>query len=259
VAVEHGSFTMGSPGTEAGRYSYEVPHLVNLTHPFLLWPTPVTQDQFEALMGFNPSGAGSGPRLPVETVSWFEAVAFCNALSRKQQLDESYRIFDVKGTPGDKDYQFNVEWKGLTHPGYRLPTEAEWEYACRAGTTTATYNGDLREGLLEKEQPNPILDPIAWFYGNSGTGTHPVGELEANAWGLNDMLGNVYEWIWDWYGSYPSGAVADPSGPEGGSDRVFRGGSWSDYARLCRAADRYRLSSGCRDRYLGFRPARSRP
>jgi formylglycine-generating enzyme required for sulfatase activity len=259
VLIEPGTFMMGSPKSEAGRWDDEAQHQVTITRPFLLQSTPVTQAQFEQVLGFNPSHfKNAGPQAPVEQVSWYEAVAFCNELSRRQGVEPTYLLRDVKGQPGDKDFRFDVEWRGLDHPGYRLPTEAEWEYACRAGTKTATYNGDLREGLLESEQPNPILDPIAWFSGNSGGRTHPVGELPGNARGLHDMLGNVWEWTWDWYASYGSDSATDPSGPALGSSRVIRGGSWYSYARHCRAAYRD-LGPGNRRGSLGFRPVRSRP
>ena len=129
-----------------------------------------------------------------------------------------------------------------TCTGYRLPTEAEWEYAARAGSTGARH-GDL--------------EAVAWYEGNSGGKTHPVGQKQANAWGFYDMLGNVWEWVWDWQADYPAGSVSDPLGPSSGSFRVIRGGCWSPYARNCRAAFRALHVPGARFSDLGFRLARS--
>jgi formylglycine-generating enzyme required for sulfatase activity len=277
LPIQPGSFMMGSPESEAGRFDNEDQHQVVLTRAFFLQTTPVTQSQFEQVMGFNPSYfKNAGLRAPVEQVSWYEAIAFCNELSRQQGLSPAYVLHDIKGQPVDKDYSCRVEWKGLDHGGYRLPTEAEWEYACRAGTKTATYNGDL---TVLGENNAPELDQIAWYSGNSGVdyegsvdssgwpqkqyphtraGTHPVGLKKANKWGGYDMLGNVYEWVWDGYGAFGSGTAEDPTGPEQGSLRVFRGGSWNRSARRCRAANRDNVGPGYRSDFLGFRLARSR-
>ncbi len=141
--------------------------------------------------------------------------------------------------------------------GYRLPTEAEWEYAARAGTTEATYNGDI--DAANCTSVSPVLEPIAWYWENSSSTTHPVAEKDANPWGLYDMLGNVYEWTWDKHGSYDSGASEDPTGASSGSPRVVRGCGWFLAARGCRAAYRYGDSPVLRFGYLGFRPARSLP
>lgn len=172
---------------------------VAITRGFLIGVGPVTQLEYEVVTGKNPSHF-KGPEHPVEEVSWLDAVQFCNAISRAGGLPEAYEI------EGD-----TVRWLGLASPGYRLPTEAEWEYACRAGSTKKRY-GPLNE--------------IAWYDGNSGDSTHPVGKKMPNAFGLYDMLGNVWEWCWDWDGEDPAGEVADPVGPAEGSCRVNRGGSW---------------------------------
>ena len=232
VSLPAGRFVMGSPAGEEGRLNIETQHEVLLSRGFLLGETPVTQAEYAAVVGTNPSRF-KAPDRPVEQVSWFDAVSFCNALSSRVGLEAAYVV------NGE-----HVTWKGLSCPGFRLPTEAEWEYACRAGTTGARYGN---------------LDAIAWHSGNAGGQTHPVRQKAPNAWGLCDMLGNVWEWCWDRYGNYPPGEVMDPQGPGSGSRRVARGGSWCDGAQHARAArringDPYDLSD-----FLGFRLARSLP
>ena len=214
-----GQFMMGSPTSERGRDSDEVQHEVVLTRGFFLAETECTQGQWEAVMGGNPSYF-KGTEWPVEEVSWEEAVEYCRKLTAKQRAE---------GILAD-----GWEW--------RLPTEAEWEYAARAGTTGARY-GDL--------------DTVAWHKGNSGSETHPVSQKAANAWGLKDMIGNVWEWCSDWYGDYPTGNATDPRGPSSGSFRVFRGGGWSGVAWCARSAFRYGGDPGGGDFNLGFRPVLS--
>ncbi len=263
VTIRAGTYTMGSPSGELGASEEEIQHEVTLTRDFWMQTTEVTQGAYHALMGTNPScfqstvgdlsdpGCTTGnanPSGPVETVSWFDAVSFANAWSRAEGLPECY---DASGTVIGGATVYDCE-------GYRLPTEAEWEYAARAGTTTATYRGNLSGDPLSCDsQPN--LDPIAWFCGNSDNRTRAVGTRAANAWGLYDMLGNVSEWTSDWYGTYP-GAVTDPLGPSSGSARVIRGGSWYSYARSARAGHRDgSRGPGSRSFYLGFRLARTAP
>jgi formylglycine-generating enzyme required for sulfatase activity len=209
---------MGSPSSEKGRDDDERQHEVQLTKGFWLGATPVTQRQWEAVMGDNPS-AFRGADRPVEHVSWYDCVAFMAELSA---------------------------W-GVAS---RLPTEAEWEYACRAGTTGPTYLG---------VNDAATLDRLGWYWDNSEWDTHPVGQKAPNAWGLHDMLGNVWEWCADWKADYPSGRQVDPKGPGTGACRVLRGGSWGDDASRLRAADRDDSSPDSRDRGLGFRVARSSP
>lgn len=279
VRLLPGTFTMGSPLAEAGRLervldvssdpyntelssiNFELQHEVTLSRPFLLQSTPVTQAQFEAVMGFNPSDF-KDPRFPVESVSWYDAVTFCNRLSEQQGIPKeewAYSIHERNGEAGEYGFEAVVEWLGPERLGFRLSTEAEWEYACRAATMTATYNGDLDPVHLKDEQPNSMLDPIAWFSGNSDSQTHKVATKGPNEWGLSDMLGNVWEWVWDWDDMYPSDPVSDPNGPASGENRVIRGGSWSLYARFCRAAYRGRDWPGHRFNDIGFRPARTLP
>ena len=173
----------------------------------------------------DDNGWGRGTR-PVVNVSWEDANAYTAWLSKQ------------------------------TGHRYRLPTEAEWEYAARGGTLEATYNDDLD---VTDCSWSDVLNPIGWYCGNSDNTTHPVGELRANAYGLYDVLGNVWEWCHDWYAEYPAGSVEDPWGPSAGSDRVVRGGSWNSLARSTRAAYRVRFSPDSRYANIGFRPSRSLP
>ena len=191
--------------------------------PFWLGKTEVTQGQWEALMGNNPSNfKNAGRDAPVEQVSWDDAMQFCRKLTERERaaarLPEGYE--------------------------YTLPTEAQWEYACRAGTT-GDYAGNL--------------DGMAWYNQNSGNTTHPVAQKQANGWGLYDMHGNVWEWCRDWYGNFPGGNVTDPTGPPSGSFRVYRGGGWGGGAANCRSADRFRRGPGVRVDDLGFRLALAPP
>jgi formylglycine-generating enzyme required for sulfatase activity len=233
VLIPSGTFMMGSPLSESEREGDETQHRVTLTQGFYIQTTEVTQGQWQALMGNNPSYFSScGSTCPVEQVSWTDAVSFANALSLAEGLSPCY---DSAGNV--------VGGSVYTCEGYRLPTEAEWEYAARAGSVESRYGG---------------IDQVAWHSGNSGGAPHAVGQLQANAWGLYDMLGNVWEWTHDWYGSeYGAGAVSDPVGPSGGSYRVFRGGCWYGVAAYVRAADRGRNDPGHRLNDLGFRLARS--
>ncbi len=229
VAIQPGTFTMGSPPSEAGRDTDERQHRVRITRGFWLKATEVTQREWTAVMGSNPSQHSSCGNCPVEMVSWFDAVKYCNALSRKEGLPECY------SADGSR-------FEGLSCRGYRLPTEAEWEYAARAGATGARY-GDL--------------DAIAWYNGNANS-TQPVGRKQPNAWGLYDVQGNVWEWTNNWYGSY-SGDVTDPTGPSKAKVRLNRGRSFTCDAHEVRFA--YRSGNRPDRRYnsLGFRPARSLP
>jgi len=235
VEIPAGSFLMGSPGSETGRDNDEAQHRVKITRAYLMSATEVTQAQWEQVMGGNPS-ARKGADLPVEKVTWYDAVSFCNKLSAKEGLRPAYRI-------SGKD----VTWDESAD-GYRLPTEAEWEYACRAGTTTA-YNTGSDEAALER---------AGWYSGNSGGDTtHPVGQKAANAWGLHDMHGNVWEWCWDWFGDYGEVGNSDPHGPSSGSYRVLRGGSGINDAGPCRTANRYRNDASSVFGHLGFRVVRN--
>ena len=211
IWIEPGTFTMGSPEDEMGRFDDEAQHEVTLTKGYWLGKYEITQAQYRAIMPSNPSEF-TGADLPVEQVSWYDAMAFCEKLTEIEKaagrLPEGYE--------------------------YALPTEAQWEYACRAGTTTALNSG---KNLSDKEQC-PEMDEVGWYSDNSNGSSHPVGQKQPNAWGLYDMHGNVWEWCLDWYGDYPSSAVTDPKGASSGSSRVVRGGSCYSYAYYCRSANR---------------------
>jgi formylglycine-generating enzyme required for sulfatase activity len=233
VRIPAGTFTMGSPANEAGRDSDEVQRQVRISKDFLMGKYEVTQAEWKAVMGSNPSYF-KGDNLPVECVSWYDAIEYCNALSKKEGLTPTYTI---NGT--------SVTWNKNAN-GYRLPTEAEWEYACRAGTTTAYYSGSG-------------VDSAGWYGSNSGNKTHPVGEKTANKWGLHDTHGNVWEWCWDWYGDYAKGSQTDPTGASSGSNRVIRGGGWFNIAANARSASRDWITPSSRYDILGFRLVRSAP
>ncbi len=242
ITIQPGTFQMGSPSNESGRYDNEIQHSVTLTRGFELQATAVTQMQYFLVMGRNPSyfharencdqsnapGANNfrvinGAEIcvdhPVEQVSWEDAQEF---IRRLNELQNQYT--------------------------YRLPTEAEREYATRAGTLSSYSFGSSESDLGDN----------AWYYGNSNNRTHAVATKRANPWGLYDMHGNVWEWVQDWYGDYPNQSVTDPKGPNTGSYRVIRGGSWGNSAGGLRSAFRYYGGPGGRSGYVGFRLARSR-
>ena len=213
--IPPGRFRMGSPTNERGRWDHEGPrHEVRLTQGFWLFDTPCTQGLWQAVMETNPSQF-RGEQRPVERVSWDDCQHFLTALN--QQCPEL---------------------------SLRLPTEAQWEYACRAGTETPRYAAEL--------------NAIAWYERNSQDTTHEVAQKRPNAWGLYDMLGNVWEWCRDGMRTYARGSVVDPVGPtEAGAYRALRGGSWLHSARLVRAALRNGDHPGNRDFLTGFRAASS--
>ena len=258
VLVPAGAYTGGSPASESGRQTDETQHTVTITQTMAMWRFEVTQGLFKSTMGYNPAaGVSCGADCPVAQVTWHEAAAFCNALSAGAGLPS---CFDCTGqgratTCAPKSrYAARCGRDYPTCTGYRLPTEAEWERAYRAGTSTSLYNGDL----TVPQGRDPKLDPIAWYKMSSTQGVRPVGGREANRWGLYDMAGNVREWCWDWYGAYPSGSVVDPVGPGTGSLRVARGGSATSEAGECRAASRrsYLLQAGG-SALVGLRPVRT--
>jgi formylglycine-generating enzyme required for sulfatase activity len=197
VLIRAGEFQMGAPD---GDKDEQPVHTVRISKPFYLGQYEITQAQWQAVMENNPSRFTGDPTRPVENVSWEDVQDFIRRLNAKES--------------------------GVT---YRLPTEAEWEYEARAGTTTA-YSFGNDQGQLSQ---------YAWYGATSGSQTQPVGKLRPNAWGLYDMHGNVWEWVQDWYGPYTAAAAVDPAGPSSGSRRVFRGGAWLSAAGGCRSASRY--------------------
>ncbi|MBC8348566.1 MAG: SUMF1/EgtB/PvdO family nonheme iron enzyme, partial [Verrucomicrobia bacterium] len=204
--VKPGTFEMGSPLSEKDRLDAETPHTVTLTEGYWLGKHEVTQSQWEKVMGSNPSSYKGGDR-PVETVSWTEVTSFCAKLTASERA--------AGRLPA-----------GMT---YQLPTEAQWEYACRAGTKTAFSFGEAAGELHRHANYADVNTDFDWSdkaHDDGYENTSPVGSYKANGWGFFDMHGNVFEWCADWYGDYPSGAVADPVGPAVGSYRVLRGGSW---------------------------------
>ena len=222
--IPPGRFLMGAPKEETERLESEGPqHWVQLSRGLWLAETACTQAQWRAVMANNPSHFTDDERCPVEQVSFDDCQKFCQVLNGR-------------------------------HPGLgaRLPTEAEWEYACRAGRSSAYNDGSA---CMKPEGKDPALEPLAWYSGNSGQRTHPVGEKAANEWGLFDMHGNVYEWCRDWFGPYTAEEQRDPEGVAAGQNRVFRGGSWYHNAWNCRAACRSRYEPGLRWNYVGFRLA----
>ncbi len=234
--IPAGSFLMGSSLNEVGRDSDEGPQrTVQISKGFWMLETEVTQGQYEVIMASNPSRFNDANR-PVENVSWYDAAAFANKLSALNGLPACF-VGSGEQMRGIRGY---VRCKG-----WRLPTEAEWEYAARAWNPAPRY-GDL--------------DKIAWYDGNIEAGTFTVGQKQANAWGLHDMLGNVWEWCYDWYKrGYPTQAATDPVGAATGTRRVRRGGSWSNHANFVRAAQRFDYTPTFRSSHLGFRVVRSEP
>lgn len=254
-----GRFSMGSRPEEVGRADDETRHEVSITIPIEVQTTEVTQAQWTHLMDQNPAGFQEcGGDCPVENVSWWDALEYLNRLSSSKGMPQCYELSDCIGAPGVNFRCAQVTFEGLTCRGYRLPTEAEWEYFARAGTQTAFYAGNLAPTRTECEPIDPDLDEVAWFCGNAGGATHPVGRRKPNAWGLHDTIGNVSEWVWDWnFGDYSDQDVEDPLGPSKGAGRSTRGGSWLSLGRECRAANRGYENPEDRKDSLGLRPVRS--
>ncbi|MCL2244796.1 MAG: formylglycine-generating enzyme family protein [Treponema sp.] len=243
--IPAGTYTRGQDGVETPT------HQVTLSKGFYMGKYEVTQEHYQAVTGVNPSYFSSSPasgevqeRRPVEWVTWYDAVEFCNKLSEQEGLTPAYTITGRIPTSGYPITAATVTWNHEAN-GYRLPTEAEWEYACRAGTTTAYNTGDT------------ISNNTGWYNSNSGSKTHEVGLKPPNAWGLYDMHGNVWEWCWDWYASYSSGAQTDPVGAASGDYCVDRGGSWNLSASYVRSAFRYYYAPSDRAFSIGFRVVRN--
>ncbi len=255
VTISGATFMMGTLEDEVGRDDDEIRHEVTLTHDYAIMTTEVTQRDFLAITGANPSEfTACGLDCPVDSVDWFDVVDYLNALSDDLGLPHCYRCFARAMCRLHDDFDSPYDC-----PGFRLPTEAEWEYAARAGTTTATYAGDLDVEPLSTD-PSAVLDPIAWWGGSSGRTTHRVAALAPNDWGLYDMLGNVAEWCHDWHTAYPLDAVVDPFGPAEGEEglmRIVRGGSYINAAKLVRTGDRSMCGFAAGLNQWGFRAART--
>lgn len=239
VVVPADKFVMGAPGSELedGAFNDAPQHEVTLTRAFEIQATEVTQHQYQDALGkLEPQQSTGCPECPVVGVSWFEAASYCNHLSAARKLPKCYVISGANSATS----------QGSACRGYRLPSEAEWEYAARAGTATARYGE---------------LDAIAWIDVNSAIGDalalHPVGQKQANAWGLYDMLGNASEWTSDWQGDLPSTPTTDPEGAAHGENRVFRGGNCKMPAAEARAGFRNAYGPGNQVEFIGFRCVRT--
>jgi formylglycine-generating enzyme required for sulfatase activity len=214
--------------------------------------TEVTRAMFKGVMGYLPSGLTGCSSCPVTLVTWHEAAAFCNALSQKAGLKACYGCSGNKASASCGAVYAGA--KIYACPGYRLPTEAEWEYACRAGTTTALHNGPLTGCTVFTSQ----ADAIAWFGNNSGAKPHPVGNKKANKWGLYDMSGNAAEWCHDRYSSNIGKTATDPMVTIG-PNACSRGGSHGSWPRYIRSANRSAFAPGTSSSHIGLRCVRTRP
>jgi formylglycine-generating enzyme required for sulfatase activity len=258
-ALNKGSFQMGSPSSEPCRDTGdETQHKVTFTRGFWIMTTEVTQTMFKSIMGYLPASLTSCASCPVARVTWHEAAAYCNALSKKAGLKACYSCSGTKASASCSSAYAGA--KIYTCPGYRLPTEAEWEYACRAGTTTAFQSGAISGASCSTcASKDANADKIGWYCANSGNAAHPVGQKTANKWGLFDMAGNVVEWCHDPYtSSLGSTAVQDPVGTAGAETNA-RGGSYWSWARYLRSANRNSFPPADSSQYVGLRPVRTRP
>ena len=274
VLISPGSYWRGSPGYEPCRSSNEGPqHQVTLTGGFYMMTTEVTRQMWADLQATqptlpdDPSNTAMSPTMehPVQRVTWYEAVLFANLMSLQDGLIPCYYTNATFTVAVDaSNYTTGPFFCNFGANGYRLPTEAEWEYAARAGTTGpfSAHEPDYSSDNCHSCSPDPplnVLDSIAWWCGNSGEvpTAHPVGAKLPNPWGLYDMHGNVWEFCWDWFGDYPSEPVTDPTGPLAGSTRVRRGGSYAMSATYSRSARREDSGPGDRNSRFGFRLLRS--
>ncbi|MCL2443255.1 MAG: SUMF1/EgtB/PvdO family nonheme iron enzyme [Treponema sp.] len=252
VRINGGTFMMGSPGSEPVRRDNEGPQRQVTVSSFNMGMYPVTQREYQGVMGNNPSNF-RGDNLPVERVTWFDAIEYCIRRSQREGLTPAYTMTNRVPATGHPITSATVTWNRNAN-GYRLPTEAEWEYACRAGTTTPFNTGNNITTAQANYNGN-------FPYNNNARGTYrgrttTVGSFSANAWGLHDMHGNVWEWCWDWFGSYAIGAQTDPTGAVSGTNRVLRGGSWSIDGSFLRSAYRDSNFPSVRYSFIGSRLVR---
>jgi formylglycine-generating enzyme required for sulfatase activity len=253
VLITGGTFVMGSPCSESDRRDNESPQHQATVSSFYMGKYAVTQKEYQTVTGANPSDFKED-NLPVEQVSWYDAVKYCNARSLSDGLEAVYFINQDKVDPdntGDRDpFKWLVTWNKRAN-GYRLPTETEWEYACRAGTTTPFFMGNnITTDDANYDGNYPYNGNEKGLYRET---TVPVGSFMENAFGLYNMHGNVYEWCWDWAGDYPCNARTDLSGPLSGSQRILRGGSWGSNALILRSAFRNYANPSHKTHYFGFR------
>lgn len=242
VLVQSGSFTMG----KQNEFSESPVRSVRISSSFYIAETEITQKQWTDVFGHNPSWF-KGENLPVETISWFEALEFCNSLSIRSGLEPCYMFFENDSVQCD-----------FTRNGYRLPTEMEWEYAARAAAVWDTPNGNISSTIDGCLPLDNALNSVAWYCGNSEFTTHEVAKKQPNQWGLYDMLGNVQEWCWDWYDTYyyEISPVLDAKGPSSGKTKTCRGGSWYNQVFLSRLSARMFYRPSNRTNIIGFRIVR---
>jgi len=269
IKAQNARFQMGS---DEGFPDEQPVHTVSFTYEYWMDTVEVSQGEYHSLMVISypdyldptwQATYGAGDDYPAYSVYWGDAALYCNARSRQDGLDSVYTYTSIIGVPGCLCQLENVV-ADYSKNGYRLPTEAEWEFACRAGANTDFFWGKDCDPYPATTADSLEVDSYCVWYRNSwecgtgyaGYGTHPVGTKTANAYGLYDMAGNVYEWCNDWYGSYSSGSATDPTGPSSGTWHAIRGGSWGNYAYYLRSSNRTFSCPGYEYYFLGFRCVR---
>jgi formylglycine-generating enzyme required for sulfatase activity len=271
VFIPPGEFLMGLPDGEPGSWAGDTQHAVELTRPYAMKRTPVTYEEWQIVRDWTllpenislgyllpPGAMGATPASatgehPVTRVNWYDVIQWCNAKSEMEGRTPVYYL-DAAHTQVYRTGQLDllnacVNWDA---DGYRLPTEAEWEHACRAGTSTSYFTGPITATGFDL---CPNLDAAGWYGGNSGNNTHPVAQKAPNLWGLYDVHGNIWEWVWDRHEEFTTNPAIDPLGPDTGSDRLLRGGSYNNNAESCQASSRFPNAPGNSGAYGGFRIA----